>query len=109
VDFWAEGAQLVYPTVTLTGKQQIRDRYIQVREDQEWVERRYVTERQVMQGNVVAWEGTWEATYKPLNNKKVKLPIVIMFELNPQLQITRERHFYDEASLQRELQLPRPK
>lgn len=108
VDFWAKEAQLIYPTVVLKNKEEIQARYNQVREDREWGDRRYVTGRQVVQGNIVAWEGTWKATYKPLN-KTVELPIVIMFELNPHTQIMLERHFYDEASLQRELQLPRPR
>jgi SnoaL-like domain/Pentapeptide repeats (8 copies) len=112
--FWAKDAELVYPTATLTGIQQIRDRYNQVREDKDWGDRKYMTGRQIVQGNVVAWEGTWKATSKPLN-KTVEVPIVIMFELDsldPQVGITLERHFYDEASLQQklqQLQLPRPR
>ena len=89
-------------------KKEIEDRYYQVREDQ-GMGRAEVHDREAgRSGQCCAWEGTWEATHKTLK-RKVKIPIVIMFELDPPTRIIREQHFYDEASLERALQLPRPR
>jgi hypothetical protein len=58
-----------------------------------------VEKRRIIQGNVVAWEGTWEAA-TTCPKQEAKLPLVMVIDFNPEGKVKSLSSYYDSAHFQ---------
>ncbi len=94
---WADDAVRASSTQTWNGKGEIRSAYIQVL--QVWSDPQLTGERRrVIQGNTMAWEGEFAATFEQ-NGRPVRVPIAIFLAFNGAGQVQSARLYLDTRYL----------
>lgn len=100
IELWAEDAEWIGPYGVSQGKAGVR--VFVARALTDWEELRYVEKRRLIQGNFIAWEGTFEGVYKR-SGKEVKVPMVIVIEFNLAGKIKSNHTYYDTRGFERQL------
>ncbi|MEE8555181.1 MAG: nuclear transport factor 2 family protein [bacterium] len=94
---WADDAVRASSTQTWNGKGQIRSAYVEVLRT--WSDPRLTGERRrVIQGNTVAWEGEFAATFEQ-NGRPVRVPIAIFLAFNGAGRVQSARFYLDTRYL----------
>lgn len=94
---WADDAVRASSTQTWNGKGQIRSAYVEVLRT--WSDPQLTGERRrVIQGNTVAWEGEFAATFEQ-NGRPVRVPIAIFLAFNGAGQVQSARFYLDTRYL----------
>lgn len=97
IELWAKDAEW-----TLPERRHETDRiadWAKMTIGSEFKERKFVEKRRIIQGNVVAWEGTWEAA-TTRREQEAKLPLVMVIEFNEEGKVKSLYSYYDSAHFQ---------
>jgi TolB-like protein len=94
MELWADDAESISPEKHQKGKDAIRASSEKTLSN--WTKTEFVEKFRIVQGNKVAWEGTWEA-YPRNSRRRVILPMVAIITIDERGKIKSYRWYYDWA------------